>query len=79
MANFPTLYVAVSLLIAVVSFLLGKAVADVIRSKHSDGVIFIGVNDDGDDRIVFQLNMDYDELANYDTVVFNVVRERKAL
>lgn len=79
MAISPIVYMLVTLAFGIGMLFLGVLLNKIHRKKNPDGMIFLGLNDDGDDRIVFQLNMDYDDLKEYDTVLFNVVRERKAL
>ena len=68
-------YVLIGLLI----FGLGVLAGHYGWRFHPNGVIFIGKNEEGDDKIVFQLNMEYDELAEFRSVMFNVVKEKKAL
>lgn len=76
MAIHPIVYLIATFAFGLFMFFLGNRIHRIFQKKHPDGVIFLGKNDDGDDRIVFQLNMEYEEINQHDTVLFNVVREK---
>lgn len=62
----------VSICIAALSFYLGFSIG---RSSLSyNGQIILDKNEDGDDRIIFQLGMEYDELENHDKIIFKIKR-----
>lgn len=42
---------------------------------RKDGEIILDKNDEGNDRIIFALGMEYDEIAKYDKIIFNVVKK----
>lgn len=47
------------------------------RKKHEpDGYIYLEKNEDGDDRIRFYLNMEYEEIGKYEEIVFKVVNNK---
>lgn len=50
------------------------------KAKHStDGIIFLDKNENGDDRIVFTLNFEYDEIANKQKIIFDVINKNEGL
>ena len=53
-----------------VGFILGAK-----KPKH-DGFIYLEKNEQGDDRIRFYLNMEYDEIAEHELVIFKVVKDK---
>ena len=44
-------------------------------TSHCDGAIILDKNEDGDDRIIFQLNMEYDDIAAKNQIVFKVQKK----
>lgn len=44
------------------------------RNHSYTGTIVLGKNDEGDDRIVFNLGMEYDDIAKHDELIFKVFR-----
>lgn len=76
MAIFPTLYVIVSLVAIVASFFLGRELVKIKIRENANGTIYLGKNENGNDRIVFNLGMEYDDLEKYDYVVLTVIKEK---
>ena len=44
------------------------------RHRTYTGSVVLGKNEDGDDRIVFNLGMEYDEIAKHDELIFKVIK-----
>lgn len=61
----------ISICIAILFFYLGFK----FGTSYSDGYIVLDKNENGDDRIVFQLNMEYDDIAAKDQIVFKVQKK----
>lgn len=62
----------VILLALVISFLMGCFAGS--RHRTYTGSVVLDKNDEGDDRITFNLGMEYDEIAKYDELVFKVIK-----
>lgn len=64
----------------ILGFLIGFIV---FRKKPKDveydGAIILDQNENGDDRIVFLLNFEYDEIASKEKIIFNVIDKNKGL
>lgn len=63
---------------ATIAFCVGAVIGFAIGNKKAsryDGEILLDKNDEGTDRVIFKLGMDYDDLTGYDRVVFNVVKK----
>ena len=60
-----------SICIAILGFYLGFK----FGTSHCDGAIILDKNEDGDDRIIFQLNMEYDDIAAKNQIVFKVQKK----
>lgn len=74
MATFNWIVIA---LVVIAIFLLGIVVGKYGFKAHTDGVIFLGKNEDGDDRIVFQLDMEYDDIAKHNLLAFKVIQGKR--
>lgn len=61
----------VSICFALLGFYLGYK----FGTSYSDGCIVLDKNENGDDRIVFQLNMEYEDIASKDQIVFKVQKK----
>ena len=61
----------VSVCLTILGFYLGFK----FGTSYSDGTIILDKNENGDDRIVFQLNMEYDDIAVKDQIVFKVQKK----
>lgn len=59
----------------IVGFLVGIIIGKLSSNYKPNGSIILGKNEDGDDRIVFQLSMEYDEIKDHDVVIFQVKKE----
>jgi hypothetical protein len=57
-----------------IAFILGFILG--ARKPKNDGFIYLEKNEQGDDRIRFYLNMEYDDIAQHDTIQFKVVKEK---
>lgn len=58
--------------IAVVCFMLGFSIG---KHRHNyTGSIVLDKNEDGDDRITFNLGMEYDDIAKHEELIFKVVK-----
>lgn len=44
------------------------------RYRTYTGTVVLDKNDEGDDRIVFNLGMEYDDIAKHDELIFKVLR-----
>ena len=60
-------------LMACIAFIIGIIVGKVINIP--DGIIIIDKNQDGDDRITFNLGLELDDLLNYKHILFKVVKK----
>ena len=61
----------ISICLVILGFYLGYK----IGTSYCDGAIVLDKNEDGDDRIIFQLNMEYDDIAAKDQIVFKVQKK----
>lgn len=57
-----------------VGFLIGGRVERRIFTNSPDGYIILDKNEEGNDRIAFQLGMEYDDISKYHDIVFRVVK-----
>lgn len=53
-------------------FLIGLRVGQ--SQIRENGQIILCKNEEGDDKIVFQLGMEYDDIADYKYVIFKVIK-----
>ena len=67
-----SIYILLGLL-AVLAFFIGYSFG--IHHVPADGYILLDKNEDGDDRITFQLGMEYDDLAYHKNIIFKVVKK----
>lgn len=63
--------------IVLVSMIIGYLIGKSNGKPKANGFIYLEKNEDGDDRIRFYLDMEYDDIANYSRVVFEVVNQQK--
>lgn len=66
-----SIYILLGLL-AVLAFFIGYRVG--IYHVPADGYILLDKNEDGDDRITFQLGMEYDDISKRSQIVFKIKR-----
>lgn len=60
------------LIFVVIAFFVGYVVG--AKKQERDGFIYLEKNEDGDDRIRFYLNMEYDDIAEHEWITFKVVK-----
>lgn len=68
-------YFIVGIIICVMvslGFLIGLRIGQ--SRVRENGQIILCKNEEGDDKIVFQLGMEYDDISNYEYVIFKVVK-----
>ena len=68
-------YFIVGIIICVMvslGFLIGLRIGQ--SRIRENGQIVLCKNEEGDDKIVFQLGMEYDDISNYEYVIFKVVK-----
>lgn len=67
---------AIYLLAASVSFVCGIFLACLYeRHKYKrNGCIYLEKNEEGNDRIRFVLDMEYDDIAEHEKIVFDVIK-----
>ena len=68
-----TEFLAVAIVAVILGILIGKFWH--IKSANTDGFIILDKNEEGNDRLVFQLGMDYDEIAQHNEIHFKVVKQ----
>ena len=57
----------------VLAFFVGYTIG-IGHSPTTDGYIILDHNDEGDDRITFQLGMEYDDIMDQEEIVFKVIK-----
>lgn len=57
---------------SMLGFLIGLRVGQ--SRIRENGQIVLCKNEEGDDKIVFQLGMEYDDIADYEYVIFKVIK-----
>ncbi len=67
----PSIYILLGLL-SVLAFFIGYTIG--IKHVPNNGIIVLDKNEDGDDRITFQLGMEYDDLYKRDQIVFKILK-----
>ena len=68
-------YFIISIIIlamVLLGFLIGFRVGQ--SRIQENGQIILCKNEEGDDKIVFQLGMEYDDIADYEYVIFKVIK-----
>lgn len=60
------------LVMVILGFLIGLRVGQ--SRIRENGQIVLCKNEEGDDKIVFQLGMEYDDIADYEYVIFKVIK-----
>ena len=60
------------LAMVLLGFLIGLRIGQSYFKEN--GQIILCKNEEGDDKIVFQLGMEYDDIADYKYVIFKVVK-----
>lgn len=60
------------LAMVMLGFLIGLRVGQ--SQIRENGQIVLCKNEEGDDKIVFQLGMEYDDIADYKYVIFKVIK-----
>lgn len=60
------------LAMVMLGFLIGLRVGQ--SRIRENGQIVLCKNEEGDDKIVFQLGMEYDDIADYEYVIFKVIK-----
>ena len=60
------------LAMVMLGFLIGLRVGQ--SQIRENGQIILCKNEEGDDKIVFQLGMEYDDIADYKYVIFKVIK-----
>ncbi len=60
------------LAMVMLGFLIGLRVGQ--SQIRENGQIILCKNEEGDDKIVFQLGMEYDDIADYEYVIFKVIK-----
>ena len=62
------------IVVIIVTLLAGFVVGIVVSAltEKSNGVIILEKNEQGDDRIRFCLNMEYDDISKHSKIVFSV-------
>lgn len=58
----------------IIGLIIGGRFGYSVLTRHPDGYIVLDKNEEGTDRISFQLGMEYDDISKYEHIVFNVVR-----
>lgn len=60
--------------IIIMAFLIGGIVYITVSAliKKPNGTIYLEKNEQGDDRIRFYLNMEYDDIAEHSKIIFDV-------
>ena len=66
---------------AIVALVIGLIVGRYLVNNHHvatnfmDGEIILDKNEDGNDRIFFNLGMEYDDIKNFDYITFKVTKK----
>lgn len=60
------------IIVCIASFIVGYFAG---KMRHTyTGSIVLGKNEDGNDQIVFNLGMEYDDIAKHDELIFKVIK-----
>ena len=62
----------IMLAMVLLGFLIGLRVGQ--GNFRENGQIVLCKNEEGNDKIIFQLGMEYDDIADYEYVIFKVIK-----
>ena len=68
------LSIYIVLVLTIILAFLGGYTIGIGRRPVNDGYIILDHNEEGDDRITFQLGMEYDDISKQDQIVFKVIK-----